>query len=117
MRYTPPNFQTLAQMAFIDVCRLTEDQARVILEHIHQVVNHGAGEYARGDANTNTAESYFALLKRGVMGTFHHISKQHLFRYCDEFSFRWNNRKVSDGKRTENAIKGFVGKRLVYRAI
>ena len=81
----------------------------------HQVVNHGKGEYARGDANTNTAESYFALLKRGVVGTFHHISKQHLFRYCDEFSFRWNNRKVTDGIRTENAIKGFVGKRLAYK--
>src|SRR5208337_407931 len=81
----------------------------------HKVVNHGAGEYAKGDANTNTAESYFALLKRGVVGTFHHISKQHLPRYCDEFSFRWNNRKVTDGVRTENAIKGFVGKRLAYK--
>jgi len=83
----------------------------------HKVVNHGKGEYVKGDANTNTAESYFALLKRGVVGTFHHISKQHLLRYCDEFSFRWNNRKVTDGVRTENAIKGFVGKRLVYRTL
>jgi transposase-like protein len=81
----------------------------------HKFVNHGLGEYNNGDVNTNTAESYFALLKRGVMGTFHHISKLHLFRYCDEFSFRWNNRKVADGERTENAIKGFVGKRLVYK--
>ncbi len=51
------------------------------------------------------------------MGTFHHISKQHLDKYCNEFSFRWNNRKVTDGKRTENAIKGFVGKRLIYKDI
>jgi len=83
----------------------------------HEVVNHGKGEYVRGNANTNTAESYFALLKRGVIGTFHHVSKQHLLRYCDEFSFRWNNRKVTDGIRTQNAIKGFVGKRLVYKNI
>ena len=80
----------------------------------HQVVNHGEGEYTKGMASTNTAESYFALLKRGVHGTFHHISKQHLARYCDEFSFRWNHRKVSDGERTTEAIKGMVGKRLAF---
>jgi len=72
----------------------------------HKVVNHGLGEYVNGDANTNTAESYFALLKRGVQGTFHHISKKHLPKYCDEFSFRWNNRQTNDGERTVNAIKG-----------
>lgn len=83
----------------------------------HKFVNHGIRQYNIGDVNTNTAESYFSLLKRGVIGTFHHISKTHLFRYCDEFSFRWNNRKVADGVRTENAIKGFVGKRLAYKGI
>lgn len=81
----------------------------------HQVVNHSAGEYARGEANTNTAESYIALLKRGVTGIFHHVSKQHLHRYCNEFSFRWDNRQVDDSIRTENAIKGCGGKRLVYK--
>jgi len=83
----------------------------------HKVVNHSQGEYANADACTNTVESYFALLKRGVIGTFHHISKQHLFRYCDEFSFRWNNRQITDGERTVNAIKGFVGKRLLYKTM
>jgi len=82
----------------------------------HQTVNHSQGEYARGNVNTNTAESFFALLKRGVHGTFHHISKTHLHRYCDEFSFRWGERKVSDGQRTVEAIKGAEGKRLVYKA-
>jgi transposase-like protein len=81
----------------------------------HKVVNHGVGEYVNGDANTNTAESYFALLKRGVHGTFHHVSKEHLGRYCDEFSFRWNNRTVEDGQRAVEAIKGMVGKRLIYK--
>lgn len=81
----------------------------------HEIVNHGAGEFVRGEASTNTAESYFALLKRGVTGVFHHVSKQHLHRYCNEFSFRWDNRKVDDGQRTENAIKGSGGKRLVYK--
>lgn len=81
----------------------------------HQTVNHSQGEYARGEVNTNSAESFFALLKRGVHGTFHHISKKHLPRYCDEFSFRWGERKVTDGKRTAEAIKGAEGKRLVYK--
>src|SRR5580700_7856902 len=57
----------------------------------HHTVDHGKGEYVRGDASTNEVESYFALLKRGIMGSFHHISKHHLDRYCDEFSFRWNH--------------------------
>src|SRR5439155_14225243 len=60
----------------------------------HEHVKHRAEEYVNaGGFHTNTAESYFALLKRGVTGTFHHISPKHLHRYCDEFSFRWDGRK------------------------
>lgn len=81
----------------------------------HESVNHGMREYARGDVNVNSAESYFALLKRGVHGIFHHVSREHLARYCDEFSFRWNHRKVTDGERTVAAIQGIFGKRLSYR--
>ena len=81
----------------------------------HEIVNHGRKEFVRGKASTNTAESYFALLKRGIHGAFHHVSKQHLSRYCNEFSFRWNHRKIDDGKRTAAAIKGSHGKRLFYR--
>lgn len=82
----------------------------------HERVNHGRGQYVNEDGfNTNTAESYFALLKRGVYGTFHQVSKKHLSRYCDEFSFRWNGRKLSDRERCETAIKGIEGKRLRYQ--
>lgn len=81
----------------------------------HHVVNHGRGEYVRGDASTNEAEAFFALLKRGIVGSFHHVSKKHLDRYCDEFSFRWNHRKTTDSERTVEAIKGAEGKRLMYR--
>jgi transposase-like protein len=81
----------------------------------HEVVTHSAGEYARGDAYTNTVESYFSLLKRGVVGSFHHISKQHLDRYCDEFSFRWNYRSETDAERTEIAIRQAEGRRLMYK--
>jgi hypothetical protein len=81
----------------------------------HKIVNHRAHEYVNGDANTNTAESFFALLKRGVVGMFHHVSKRHLPRYCDEFSFRWDHRKTTDGERMVSAIKQSEGKRLIYR--
>jgi transposase-like protein len=83
----------------------------------HKIVRHSLGEYASGDVTTNTAESYFALLKRGVHGTFHHVSKHHLKRYCKEFEFRWNYRKVNDGTRAEHAILGAEGKRLTYKKI
>lgn len=81
----------------------------------HETVNHGERQYVRGDVHVNTAESFFALLKRGVHGTFHHVSKQHLHRYCDEFGFRWDHRKVTDGERTVAAIRLADGKRLVYQ--
>jgi transposase-like protein len=81
----------------------------------HQTVNHGMSEYVRDDVFTNTTESFFALLKRGVHGTFHHISKKHLEKYCNEFSFRWDNRKVTDGQRAEEAVRGMEGKRLMLK--
>ena len=81
----------------------------------HETVSHKRKEYARGDAHVNTAESYFSLLKRGVMGAFHHVSRKHLNRYSDEFAFRWNRRHDSDAKRAEDAIRGADGKRLLYR--
>jgi hypothetical protein len=80
----------------------------------HKTVNHAKYEYARGDVSTNEAESYFALLKRGITGSFHSVSKQHLFRYCDEFSYRWNERMTTDAARTEKAIILSEGKRLMY---
>lgn len=81
----------------------------------HEVVNHGAGEYSRGTANTNTIEGYFSLLKRGLIGTFHHVGHQHLQRYVTEFDFRYSNRKVTDTERTTEALKQIGGKRLTYR--
>jgi transposase-like protein len=82
----------------------------------HHTVNRGKGEYVRGDASTNEVESYFALLKRGVMGSFHHVSKNHLDRYCGEFSFRWNHRTTTDSERTIKAIEQADGCRLMYKS-
>jgi len=81
----------------------------------HEVVDHSTGEYVRGDAHTNTVEGWFALLKRGVVGTFHHVSEEHLDRYVDEFAFRYNNRKIKDGERAIEAIRNSKGKRLTYK--
>jgi transposase-like protein len=84
----------------------------------HQTVNHGDGEYVRGDAHVNTAEGFFALLKRGVMGTFHHISRGHMHRYCDEFAFRYTNRiacGVDDNDRAKKLVLAAEGKRLTFK--
>lgn len=81
----------------------------------HGVVRHAAGEYARGDVTTNSVESSFALLKRGLVGTFHHVSEAHLQRYATEFDFRWNQRRVTDAERTGALLGQIGGKRLMYR--
>lgn len=84
----------------------------------HEMVNHGADEYVRGDAYTNTVEGYFSILKRGIVGTYHHVSEAHLKRYLAEFDFRYNERSalgVDDGERATKALAGIVGKRLTYR--
>lgn len=80
----------------------------------HERVTHKYGEYARGDAYTNTAESFFALLKRGVIGTFHNVSRKHLHRYVSEFEFRWNTRRLNDGQRLSALVRRAEGKRLTY---
>lgn len=82
----------------------------------HKVVNHGTFEYARkaDNAHINTAESSHALIKRGIYGTFHHVSYRHLQRYLDEFDFRWNHRDIDDHGRTLAALRQSEGKRLTY---
>ena len=84
----------------------------------HEVVNHSIDEYVRGDAHTNTIEGYFSILKRGIVGTYHHVSPQHLKRYLAEFDYRYNERQsleVDDAMRMEKSVHGIVGKRLTYR--
>jgi len=82
----------------------------------HETVCHSTREYARGDVHTNTAESSFALVKRGIMGIYHNVSREYLHRYLWQFDFVWNTRKLNDGERTIEAIKAAEGKRMMYRA-
>lgn len=81
----------------------------------HEMVDHGADEYVRGDAHTNTAEGRFSLMKRAVYGTHHSISEAHLSRYLAEWDFKYNTRKNTDGERAALIAKGIEGKRLTYR--
>jgi transposase-like protein len=81
----------------------------------HETVVHTKKEYVRGNVHTNTVEGFFGLFKRGVIGSFHHISKGHLHRYCSEFEFRYNRRSMTDGERAAQIIAGAEGKRLTYK--
>ena len=85
----------------------------------HSAVDHKAGEYVRaGVHHSNTVENYFSILKRGIVGTYHHVSEAHLHRYLSEFDFRYSNRQglgVSDAMRADEMLKGATGKRLTYR--
>jgi ISXO2-like transposase domain len=82
-------------------------------EFAHQVVDH-AVEYVNGRVHTNGLENFWSLLKRGINGTYVSIEPFHLFRYLDEQSFRFNNRKLTDAQRFDLAARGMVGKRLTF---
>jgi len=81
----------------------------------HESVNHSIDEYVRGEAHTNTIEGYFSLLKRGLHGSYHHVSEAHLKRYLCEFDFRYNERSALGIEDAERADKALRGKRLTYR--
>jgi len=84
----------------------------------HGTTDHEQGEYVRGDIHSNTVESYFAILKRGITGVYHNVSEAHLHRYLAEFDFRYSERSalgIDDKTRAAKAVKGIEGKRLTYR--
>ena len=82
----------------------------------HDTVDHGREQYVNGLAYTNTAENFFSLLKRGIVGVYHHVSRQHLDLYLHEFDFRYSERKTTDHERTIKALGKVVGKRLKLTA-
>jgi len=85
----------------------------------HNAVNHSAGEYARGAASTNSIESVWAVLKRGVYGVYHHISPKHTGRYTDEFAWRLNEGNVKNHtfERLDSFVGAISGKRLTYKEL
>ena len=82
-------------------------------EFQHEVVDH-AVEYVRGQVHTNGCENFWSLLKRSLHGTYASVEPFHLFRYLDEQSYRFNNRHMTDAERFDIAVRGVVGKRLMY---
>ncbi len=83
----------------------------------HDTVSHSTKEFARGDVHTNTAESSHALVKRGIVGIYHNVSREYLHRYLWQFDFMWNTRMLNDGERTVLAMKAAEGRRLTYRPL
>ncbi len=83
----------------------------------HEAVNHSAGEYMRKQAHTNGIESFWALFKRGHVGTFHHVSEKHLARYVREFAGRHNVRNRDTIDQMNEIVDGMIGKRLRYREL
>ncbi len=99
---------------------LMTDKARIYWTLGREFASHGytlhAGkEYVRGDIHSNTAENFFSILKRGVIGVYHHWSAAHLSRYLAEFDFRYSTKDISDRERADRALIGIAGKRLTYR--
>ena len=91
------------------------DNQSVVITDEFKSYNHSRKEYVRGNVHTNTVEGFFSILKRGINGIYQHVSKQHLFRYVNEFDFRYNLRKVNDTERAVTAIREAIGKRLMYK--
>jgi len=119
---TPKTLRPILNAQIAKQARLMTDEAGVYKKigrdfASHETVNHSADEFSRGDVTTNTVESSFSLLKRGLIGTFHSVSEQHLQRYATEFDYRWNTRAklgFDDVARTRIVLKNIGGKRLTY---
>jgi len=82
----------------------------------HEAINHSAGEYSRGNVTTNSIESVWAVMKRGLHGVYHHASDKHLGRYVDEFTFRLNDGNVKRHtlQRLHSFVAATVGRRITY---
>jgi transposase-like protein len=85
-------------------------------DYAHIVLNHREDEYVRGAFHTNSIEGFWSLLKRGIYGIYHQVSPKHLHRYCDEFSFRYNTRKIANNQRFDYSLKS-VNCRLTYKEL
>jgi hypothetical protein len=83
--------------------------------HAHTIAKFTS--FVNGMASTNTAESFWSHLKRGINGIYHHVSPKHLQLYCDEYSYRWNTRDMTDGERFDDWFSRIEGKRLTYKSL
>ena len=85
--------------------------------YYHIVVNHNEKQYVNGAFSTNNVEGFWSLFKRGYIGTYHYMSPKHLSRYCNEFAYRYNSRKISSEDRFGDAITRAANRRLTYKGL
>ena len=83
----------------------------------HHALLHAGRQFAKGHIHSNTAENFFSILKRGVIGTYHHWSAAHTHRYLAEFDLRYSTKTKTDTERASDILKGMEGRRLTYRRI
>jgi transposase-like protein len=122
-KVTAENLRPIVEQMVAEDAHVMTDSSTVLAGALktrkHDQVNHRADEYVRYEngvcITTNSIEGFFATLKRGINGVYHHVGKQHLHRYLSEFDFRYNSRKEKDGDRTLLALNGVNGKRLMLR--
>jgi transposase-like protein len=122
-KVTSENLRPIVDQMVAEDAHVMTDSSTVLkgalMTRKHDQVNHHVGEYVRYEngvcITTNSIEGFFATLKRGINGVYHHVGKQHLHRYLSEFDFRYNSRKEKDGDRTLMALRSTGGKRLMLR--
>jgi hypothetical protein len=82
----------------------------------HDSVNHSQGQFVKGDVHTNSVEGMFSLFSRMIFGIYHQISEKHLQQYCNEFTYRFNSRKIKDVDRFVKVFNNLNG-RLTYQQL
>jgi transposase-like protein len=87
------------------------------VDFVHDAVKHAMREYVRGNVHTNTIENLWSVLKRGIHGTYHFTSIKHLQAYCDEFTFRFNRRKLSEYDKVNSCMKNATKGTLKYNTL
>jgi hypothetical protein len=85
-------------------------------QYHHEVINHHKDEYVREHYHTNSIEGFWSLFKRGIVGIYHHISKEHMQRYVDEFTFRYNTRQLDESERFNTYLTNMCN-RLTYKQL
>lgn len=93
------------------------DEYKVYNGLAQERVNHSAGQYVIDTSHTNTIENFWSLLKRGIIGIYHYISRKHLQRYIDEFVFRYNDRKLTGFDRISKCLDQITDRRLTYKRL
>lgn len=102
-----------ASTLMTDEARIYWAVGREFAAHGHTL--HASRKFGKGETHSNTAENFFSILKRGVIGTYHHWSEAHMHRYLAEFDFRYSTKADTDKERSDAILRGIVGKRLTYR--